>query len=93
MVGLASGINEVSRDCNDGEVEKPVAFTRIESHLKWIKSVINDYPVRGRIENSTSTTDSAETKHLTHNCFQYHFDDITSFVLLVFCNFFYVKSY
>ena len=67
MLGLASGINEVSRDCKDGEVQKPVAFTRIESHLEWINSVIKDFRVRNRIENSNqTTTDGAETKNLTH---------------------------
>ena len=66
MLGLASGINEVSRDCKDGEVQKPVAFTRIESHLSWIRDVMKDFYIRERIDNSTVETDGAETKHLTH---------------------------
>ena len=67
MVGMASGINFVSRDCKDGEVKKPVAFTKIEEHLDWIYYVIDEEKkATYRKENSTSTTDGAETKHLTH---------------------------
>ena len=64
---MASGINFVSRDCKDGEVKKPVAFTKIEDHLDWINYVIKiENRATYRKENSTSTTDGAETKHLTH---------------------------
>ena len=67
MVGMASGINFVSRDCKDGELKKPVAFTKIEDHLDWIYYVIKtENRATYRKENSTSTTDGAETKHLTH---------------------------
>ena len=67
MVGMASGINYVSRDCKDGEAPKPVAFTKIEHHLKWIEWVLEtERRATIRLENSTSTTDGAETKHLTH---------------------------
>ena len=67
MVGIASGINFVSRDCKAGEVKKPVAFTKIELHLDWINYVKEtENRATYRLENSTSTTDGAETKHLTH---------------------------
>ena len=67
MVGIASGINYVSRDCHDGESPKPVAFTKIELHLDWIEYVIElEKRATYRLENSTSTTDGAETKHLAH---------------------------
>ena len=66
MVGIASGINFVSRDCNDGESPKPVAFTKIEHHIDWINYVITSEALLYRIENSTGTNDGAETKHLTH---------------------------
>ena len=67
MVGIASGINFVSRDCNDGESPKPVAFTKIEHHIDWINYVIEtENRIQYRIENSTGTGSGAETKHLTH---------------------------
>ena len=67
MVGIASGINFVSRDCKAGERKKPVAFTKIDRYLDWINYVIKlEYRATLRLENSTSTTGGAETKHLTH---------------------------
>jgi hypothetical protein len=64
MVGIASGINEVSRDCNDLKNTKPVAFTKIEIHLPWIEEVKKYYEIRKK--KPTRVENAAETKHLTH---------------------------
>ena len=60
--GRASEINEVSRGCIDLEVTKPVAFSKIQPHSKWME-VKKSYKNRVEVE---VTADGAETKHLTH---------------------------
>ena len=66
MVGIASGINEVSRDCIRGEIKKPLAFIKTSLHIKWIESVKKSYDKIKEKPGPTKIRGGANTKQLTH---------------------------